>query len=219
MAQGSSEKTKKAFLFMVSEDQQGFAEFKNSDVYVKDFGEHVNPNDIVEEIDGDMTAHFPPSGWSQTSRTHAPGGLDMQFPIDTKGLVIVRLPDTRANIGTVFANKGVSEMNVRGRGNCKVVSNAQCYDRTHNIFENGLDRTIVVFEINISNSIKSLGGKPGSHKVGRLPFMFDFEDLPGNLSPVFKEPHKHAGEAKAAPIINHGGIHPPTSASNMHVDP
>ncbi len=211
-------KPKTAYLFLVGEDANEMAEFQNAAVFVKTFNSGVDRDSAVADVRGDLAA-LPAAGWTQTSYAHAPGGLDMRFPKDTQAWVIVRLPDTLSDKGTFFANKGVADMPVRGRGRCKVVSSRHVYERTNDTYGNDLDKTIVAFKIDITKSIGDLDGTTNHHAVGRLPFMFDFEDLPGNLSPVFKEPHHRHLVMKKAPIFNHGGIHPPTSASNMHVDP
>ena len=204
---------KEIYLFIVGEDGEGFAEFS----YAYRRKTWTSLADAIADVKQSSDPAQPPTSDWQSKKNHSARGLDLNFPDNTQALVFVLLPGagSHSNV-TAFGKRVVKDLNVPNNNPGNIVRQ----ERRHQLVDNG-PYLLCSFELDIGNSLETIGRSTTGHRISRRPIMFDFVDSDDNRSPVFKEPHKHFDGPDVhheKERFGHGGIHPPSASSFILVD-
>lgn len=206
---------KKIYLFVVGEDINGFAEMS----YAYQRNTSVSLPDAIAEIKESSALDQPPTSDWQPKPDHSASGLNMTFPDATTALVFVRLPHPSGPNVTEFGARAVKDLDVASANPGNIVRRAQRHK-----MEKNREYLLCSFQLDIEDSLNTIGRSTGGHRISQLPIMFDFVDTKDRKSPVFKDPHKHFDgsdaqyEAEVTDGMGHGGIHPPSASSFILVD-
>lgn len=180
------------YLFEIVQPDAGYATFEA--VYKRRAAGKLQ--DALDEI---TSGNFPIT-WDEVKSKCAPSDLDMCFAPDTEALVFVTLPGLDGGKGTVFGDKTVVDLDVKRKGSSRVIRSQKRHPK------GATAHTICSFEIDLGPVVGEIGAMAGGHAIAQLPIMFDFVDLPDEVSPVFKD--RHGTPLNEVGPLGHGGIHP-----------
>lgn len=190
--------SKDNYLFEIDNGPSGFAEYVH--VY------HRHPPTTHAKALAEITGPALPKEWLDETEKHAAGDLNMQFAVLGEALVFVRLPDQGALTETEFGEDVVIDLKVKGGKPGTIIRKSHRY-----ALADGMHR-LCYFELDMPGTLAAIHRPNSTHKVARLPIMFDFVDKSDGISPVFKDPHRHGhthgAAGSGAAKLGHGGIHP-----------
>ena len=177
----------------------------------------------IEAMERLLAKGDPPNTTGWTEITPVPPGLDFVLKGYDQALIIVNIANSNNKNQTYFEKgKPVQPVEIAGLRQMgrfdappRVIRASATYPKSSK------QPLLASFRVNPKQTIDEVQGhhpKVGlDHKLGRLPFVFNFVDSADGVSPVLKEPHSHLKHGSDWDAKSHGGIHPPSASSMIMI--